>query len=78
VRLLFGFSGSGGSLASMLALFERLGAVHVTDRYGSTEEIDVHLPINPDEPSSAHRGPAYRSEHTRRRLNETPHSSARP
>jgi hypothetical protein len=28
----------------MLALFERLGAVRITSRYGGTEEIDVHLP----------------------------------
>jgi GNAT superfamily N-acetyltransferase len=35
----------------MLALFERLGAVHVTGRDGGTEEIDVHLPISPGEPS---------------------------
>ncbi len=36
---------------AMLALFERLGAVHVTSRYGGTEEIDVHLPVSRDEPS---------------------------
>jgi GNAT superfamily N-acetyltransferase len=36
---------------AMLALFERLGAVHVTGRDGGTEEVDVHLPITPDEPS---------------------------
>jgi GNAT superfamily N-acetyltransferase len=36
---------------AMLALFKRLGAVHVTGRDGGTEEIDVHLPISPDEPS---------------------------
>jgi GNAT superfamily N-acetyltransferase len=36
---------------AMLALFERLGAVRITGRYGGTEEIDVHLPISRDEPS---------------------------
>jgi hypothetical protein len=33
-------------------VFERLGAVHVTGRYGGTEEIDVHLPIKRDEPET--------------------------
>jgi GNAT superfamily N-acetyltransferase len=36
---------------AMLALFERLGAISITGRYGGTEEIDVHLPIARDEPS---------------------------
>ncbi len=36
---------------SMLALFEHLGTVHITGRYGNTEEIDVQLPITRDEPS---------------------------
>lgn len=36
---------------AMLTLFERLGAVRITSRSGGTEEIDVHLPIDRDEPS---------------------------
>ena len=33
----------------MMALFEHLGSVRVTGRSGGTEEIDVHLPISPDD-----------------------------
>jgi GNAT superfamily N-acetyltransferase len=36
---------------AMLALFGRIGTVTVTGRDGSTEEIDVHLPIGPDQPA---------------------------
>ena len=36
---------------AMMALFEHLGSVHVTGRSGGTEEIDVHLPISPDDPA---------------------------
>jgi hypothetical protein len=35
----------------MLALFARVGTVHMTGRSGGTEEVDVHLPITPHEPS---------------------------
>jgi GNAT superfamily N-acetyltransferase len=36
---------------AMLALFERVGTVHMTARSGGTEEVDVQLPITPHEPS---------------------------
>jgi GNAT superfamily N-acetyltransferase len=36
---------------AMLALFARVGTVHMTGRSGGTEEVDVHLPITPHEPS---------------------------
>ena len=49
---------------AMLALFERLGEVHVTGRYGGTEEIDVHLPVSSRRASPSSRGTAYRSERT--------------
>lgn len=35
---------------AMLALFARVGTVHMTGRSGGTEEVDVHLPITPHEP----------------------------
>ena len=36
---------------AMLAPFARVGTIHMTGRSGDTEEIDIHLPITPDEPS---------------------------
>ena len=35
----------------MLAPFARVGTIHMTGRSRDTEEVDIHLPITPDEPS---------------------------
>jgi GNAT superfamily N-acetyltransferase len=35
---------------AILALFASVGTVHTTGRSGGTEEVDVHLPITPDDP----------------------------
>ena len=52
----------------MLALFARVGTVHMTGRSGGTEEVDVHLPNHSPRAIPANAGPAHRREQTGRDL----------